>query len=239
MKIDALVLSCEHGGNVVPVRFARHFESRRAQAALKSHRGYDIGALPMAKTLRKRFGVRLIYGTVTRLLVEPNRSLGHPQLFSEFSAALGDREREHVLHAYYQRHRQRVETEVRRHVERGLRTLHLSVHSFTPRFEGRTRNIDLGLLYDPARGGERRLCAEWATVLRSLAPDLRVRRNAPYRGRSDGLTTSLRGLFGARYLGIELETNQALLSARHRRHITRVVGESLSRVLAGSHPRLR
>jgi hypothetical protein len=35
-----------------------------------------------------------------------------------------------------------------------------------------------------------------------------LRRNYPYRGQSDGLTTALRRQFGARYLGIELEINQ-------------------------------
>jgi hypothetical protein len=49
-----------------------------------------------------------------------------------------------------------------------------------------------------------RLRAEW--------PTLRIRRNYPYRGWTDGLTTALRGRFPAtRYAGIEIEVNQALL----------------------------
>ena len=39
-----------------------------------------------------------------------------------------------------------------------------------------------------------------------------MRRNYPYRGSSDGLTTTLRGLFAdPDYLGIEIEVNQALV----------------------------
>jgi len=48
-------------------------------------------------------------------------------------------------------------------------------------------------------------------VRRVRVPGLRVRRNYPYRGAADGLTTHLRRQLGPRYLGVELEINQALL----------------------------
>ena len=37
---------------------------------------------------------------------------------------------------------------------------------------------------------------------------MHVRRNYPYSGTADGLTTDLRAGFGPRYLGIEIEVNQ-------------------------------
>ena len=52
----------------------------------------------------------------------------------------------------------------------------------------------------------------WQRELERVAPGLRVRRNAPYRGVSDGLPTALRRLYPAdRYVGFEMEFNQALL----------------------------
>ena len=41
---------------------------------------------------------------------------------------------------------------------------------------------------------------------------MKVRFNYPYKGTSDGLTTTLRKKFGPRYVGIEIEINQKLLS---------------------------
>jgi predicted N-formylglutamate amidohydrolase len=69
------------------------------------------------------------------------------------------------------------------------------------------------------------------TALRALSPAWRVRLNYPYHGASDGLTTSLRRTFGPRYLGVEIELNQALLgSAPAQRAVARHVGHALARV---------
>jgi hypothetical protein len=49
-------------------------------------------------------------------------------------------------------------------------------------------------------------------VLADRRPEMRVRRNYPYLGKTDGLTTYLRRQFPAeQYLGIELEVNQRCL----------------------------
>ena len=89
------------------------------------------------------------------------------------------------------------------------RVLHISSHSFTPRLDGIERRADVGLLYDPRRAGEQRFCLAWKRALESASPGLVVRRNYPYRGSADGLTTHLRRRFAERsYSGIELEVNQ-------------------------------
>ena len=92
--------------------------------------------------------------------------------------------------------------------------LHLAVHSFTPVLGGVTRRADLALLYDPARASERTLCQRWQAALKAASAGFVVRRNYPYRGASDGLTKSLRGLHPASgYAGIEIEMNQRLFEA--------------------------
>ncbi len=128
----AIVLTCEHGGNVVPAEYREIFASAKGGAALDTHRGYDLGALSVAKVLGHRFGVPVIASTVTRLLVDLNRSVGHPRLWSEFSSVLGPAERERTLAKHYFPYRQRVEDEIRGHIGAGRSVLHLSVHSFTP-----------------------------------------------------------------------------------------------------------
>lgn len=231
----ALLLTCEHAGNRVPPEYAALFASRRARAALDTHRGYDIGSLRLARRVGRTLGVAPIASTVTRLLVDANRSRGHPSLFSEFSRGLGEAERERVLERYYAPHRRRVEAAARGHLAHGRSVLHLSVHSFTPRLEGRSRTADVGLLYDPAREGERDLCARWRTLLLNARSDLRIRRNYPYLGRSDGLTTHLRRELSAGYLGIELEVNQALVRNvdAPARSLAAALADSLGRILGG------
>jgi predicted N-formylglutamate amidohydrolase len=230
MKIAAWLLSCEHGGKRVPARYRPLFTGAAAQAALQGHGGCDLGALRLAKRLAAQLRVPLLAADVTRLLVDLNRSRGHPALFSEWTAPLGRHAKRMLLERYYDPHRSRVEAAV---AQSPQPVCHIGVHSFAPALRGLRRRADVGLLYDPARPRERALCHRWKQLLRELAPALRVRRNDPYRGASDGLTTALRRRFGAgRYLGIELEINQALLTgpAGPRRNLERILAASLLRL---------
>ncbi|GIK35183.1 MAG: hypothetical protein BroJett010_17420 [Gammaproteobacteria bacterium] len=205
-----LLLSCEHGGNRVPPEYRRLFAGQRR--LLASHRGLDIGALAAARVLQRRLGAPLVAATVTRLLVDLNRSIGHPALYSSLSRSLAAEERERLLARHYHPYRQLLHDWIAGRLARGEQVLQLSVHSFTPVLDGRRRNADVGLLYDPASGAEARFCRGWQARLAASARGWRVRRNYPYRGTADGLVVALRREFaGQPYLGIELELNQACL----------------------------
>jgi len=237
MTKQVLVLSCEHGGASVPSPYRCLFDGRAARAALRSHRGSDLGALSLARSLQRSFHVPLHASVVTRLLVDLNRSLGHPQLFSEFTRSLDSAERAALLERHYFPHRNHIESWIEAQVRRGKRVLHVAVHSFAPRIDGRLRKADIGLLYDPSRPGEKALCEAWKNAIQVIDPDLRIRRNYPYLGKSDGLVTHLRKCFGARrYMGVELESNQALLGTdRGVRRAAGSVTRSLRSVIsAGS-----
>lgn len=206
MSLPGFVITCEHGGNQIPVRYRRYFAN--AGVALASHRGFDPGALVLARKFSKRIGVPLHFAVVSRLLIELNRSLGHPSLFSEFARALDNGAREELLNRYYHPYRNNVESACVKTIARHNVCFHLSVHSFTPVLNGVVRNADIGLLYDPSRPFESQFARHWQQQIRMARPDLNVRLNYPYRGKSDGLTTYLRRKLGNRYLGIELEVNQ-------------------------------
>lgn len=172
----------------------------------------------MARALATAFGAPRVTSTVSRLLVDLNRSPGHAQLFSAATRGAPATTREEILARYYGPYRARVAHLVEQTVARGQRVIHLSSHSFTPELDGRLRQADVGLLYDPARPGEAELCARWKAALGGLAPALRVRRNYPYAGKGDGLTSLLRLRFPPRsYVGIELEVNQRIVFAGGRR----------------------
>lgn len=202
-----LIVSCEHGGNTVPAAYRQVFSGR--SDILASHRGYDIGALQLAKALAPLADFSQ-FCTVTRLLVELNRSAHHPKLFSEFTHGLPQESKQTIISQYYLPYRKTLAQQIAQYVNAKQRVIHISVHSFTPVLDGKTRNADIGFLYDPARAAEAEFAAIWRQNLRNVT-GLRIRNNYPYQGKSDGLTTYLRKQFNELdYIGIELETNQAL-----------------------------
>src|SRR5664280_2584857 len=79
--IHGFVITCEHGGNRIPRTYRDLFHAHQAQ--LDTHRGFDPGALIMARALATEFAAPLVASTVSRLLVDLNRSIGHPCLYFE------------------------------------------------------------------------------------------------------------------------------------------------------------
>ena len=231
-RFDTLVLSCEHGGNDVPAAYRRLFNGEGR--TLATHRGYDLGALEVARALAKKLQAPLFKSETTRLLIDLNRSLGRTGLWSEFSSGLSDAERQAVIDRYYAPYRAAVTDEVAKLIGKRKRVLHFSVHSFTPVLRGSVRNADWALLYDPRRKPEAALAQELFAKLKAGAEDLRLRRNYPYVGVSDGFTTSLRKRFPASsYAGMEIEMNQALSSlASKRPQLVRALASALVEVLA-------
>lgn len=222
-----LVLTCEHGGNRVPREYASLF--RGARAVLDSHRGWDAGALDLARGMARRTGSALHACTWTRLLVEPNRSAHNPRLWSSFTRELPRAQKQRILERYWRPHYREVEAAIDAAARRARSVLHVAVHSFTPVLDGERRNADVGLLYDPRRPRERALARRWKALLRELAPELRVRFNYPYLGLCDGLTTAQRKRFSdRRYAGFELELNQALLAHPRWAQLERALVESVA-----------
>lgn len=202
-----LLVTCEHGGCVVPASCRRAFAGWATR--LRSHRGYDRGSRTLALRFSRRFGAPRVVATVSRLVVDLNRSEGHPRLFSSVTGALPPAARARLLARHYHPHRRQVEAAVAAIIDRGECVLHVAVHTFTPVLRGQRRRADVGLLYDPGRSAEVALAHAWCDALRADGRAGVVRLNYPYRGTADGLPTAMRRRFSAsRYAGIELEVNQ-------------------------------
>jgi len=224
----ALVVTCEHASNRVPTPY--HTLFRRKGSVLASHRGWDPGAIDIAHAVARDAHTGVIAAPVSRLLVEVNRSPDHAQLFSEFTSGLDEAAQRRLVRLFYEPHRNAVRTAIRKALKTHERVIHLGVHTFVPVLKGVRRRADVGLLYDPSRLLETMACDLLREHLMHLAPGLRVRRNYPYRGWSDGLTTTLRTEFPpSRYLGIELEVNQraAAGSPRQRADIQRAISNAV------------
>ena len=172
----------------------------------------------MARALAGALGAPLVSSTTSRLLIDLNRSIGHPQVFSAATRGAPARLRAKIIEQHYRPYRAQVERLVGQLVARRRRVIHISSHSFTPELYGEVRRADVGLLYHPGRPGEVELCARWQAALAASAPGLRVRRNYPYAGKGDGLTSHLRLRYPpGNYVGIELEVNQGIVLAAGRR----------------------
>ena len=196
-----LILTCEHASNQLPAAFKKAVPTE----VLKTHRAYDIGAQAVFRKL-VRFAKPEFYseGKFSRLFVDLNRTITNKSAFSDF---LRDNEKAKAqATAYWKEYRDNVENFIVSN--KGAPIVHLGIHSFTPVLNGKVRNTDIGILYDPARPQERAYALVIKDEIKRLYPAMKVRFNYPYKGTSDGLTTTLRKKFGPRYVGIEIEINQ-------------------------------
>ena len=227
------IISCEHASNRVPPRFAHLFQGK--ERILSSHQAYDPGAANMARKLSAQLQASLYLGTISRLLIDLNRSpTNRKTLYTPLSRKLALGERELLLQKYYYPYRKMVEGEVGSITGKERPVLHISLHSFSPVKDGRVRKADIGLLYDPARRSEKIICSYTAALLQEKMASLLVRRNYPYQGKTDGFTSFMRRKYPAKlYAGIEIELNQELLSPgnRKRKTIEEVLGDALSNIM--------
>src|SRR5262245_15378321 len=107
-----LLVSCEHAGNRVPAAYAALLAG--AADLLATHRGYDLGALEVARAFGRRLGVTPFVGTTTRLVVDLNRSPGNRNVFSTYTRPLSAEQRAAALAAHYWPYRNAVEDSVAR-----------------------------------------------------------------------------------------------------------------------------
>ncbi|MDZ7791033.1 MAG: N-formylglutamate amidohydrolase [Xanthomonadales bacterium] len=205
--VSALI-TCEHASNEVPARWRHLFVGHEAELA--SHRGWDAGTAELGHKLADRLEAPLLAGRATRLLIDLNRSAGHPRRYSEWTRKLPRAERARIEREWWLPHWRAY----RSHLENlPGRVIHIACHSFTPVFDGKPRRLDIGLLYDSARQPEKAFCLELRRLIEARRPDLRVRMNAPYRGTANGLGQQHRRQFPAdRLITIELEIGQHLVA---------------------------
>jgi predicted N-formylglutamate amidohydrolase len=230
MSQAQVVISCEHAGNQVPGAYQHLFLGR--EPILESHRGWDPGALDIAKFLSAQLNAPLFYQTITRLLIEMNRSLHNASLFSEFSLSLPEAIKNQLVQDYYALYRNKVEVNIATHIQQGCKVIHVSVHTFTPVFNKVRRTADIGLLFDPDRQEELSFCTSWQKKLEIALPTLGICHNYPYLGVEDGFTTYLRTKFTAsHYIGIEIEVNQQYVGKPELAQIQQTLASTFSALL--------
>lgn len=199
------LLTCEHASNAIPRKFRNFFLCH--QSELASHRGYDLGAKTYTQYISTVTRWPLFCGPYSRLLVDLNRN---HRPFSPITGSFSEDFQAEIVRNYYDPFRSTVFQWIERRVALGQQVIHFSCHSFTPVFKGSTRTMDVGLLYDPSRSIETGLVESICEFL-TKRTSMKIRKNAPYRGVSDGHVTFLRKQFPQnKYVGIEIEVSQSI-----------------------------
>ena len=181
---SAIVFVCEHASPHIPAALNDLGVSVDAR---HSHIAWDPGALAVAQGMSQALDAVLISSTVSRLVYDCNRPPDAPDAMpvrSETYDVPGNRdlsldEKGARVARYYTPFHDRLASEIRRRKDPVI----VTIHSFTPVYNGRMRDVEIGILHD----SDSRLADAMLQVSRRYD----VRRNVPY-GPEDGVTHTLK-----------------------------------------------
>lgn len=214
-----VVLICEHASAFIPPELDGLGLSTEAR---KSHIAWDIGALDMAERLSAQMGAPLISGQISRLVYDCNRPFEAPDCIpeqSEIYAVPGNRgltaaDRQARFDQIHTPFHNAVSAVIDRQTDvSGGPVAVISLHSFTPVYHGKMREVALGFLYH-SHGA----LAQAATEIETENGLMKAAVNAPYSA-SDGVTYSLRKHGEARGLqSVMVEVRNDLIDTRVKAH---------------------
>lgn len=181
------VLICEHASRVMPRRLGK---LGLPDHELTRHIAWDIGAEPVARLLSRLIDAPLALQRYSRLAYDCNRppeSPGAMPEVSEVTVIPGNRnlpaaDRLARIEGLYRPFHDGVSRLLDARAAAGVKTLVVSIHSFTPVFKGKQRSVELGILHD-------RDTALAARLIKSF-PNVDARLNEPY-GPKDGVMHTL------------------------------------------------
>lgn len=185
-----VLLVCEHASRTLPARFGTLGLSEDVRT---SHIAWDPGALAVTRLLSASLDATVIYQNYSRLIYDCNRPPESPSAMPVVSeiydipgnADLSEAERFARTASLYIPFQTRVSDLVNERREAGIETVLVTMHSFTPVYHGKRRDVEIGLLHDT----DARLVD--AMLDHTEGGGFKVERNEPY-GPEDGVTHTLR-----------------------------------------------
>ena len=224
-----LLFICEHASNFIPEEY---HQLGLDQSTANSHIAFDPGALELAVNLSNQLDATLVHGTVSRLLYDCNRPPTAIDAIPERSEIftvpgnkeLSEAQRRERVERIYRPFEQLVTNTV---AQRSAETAIVTIHSFTPVYNGHARSVEFGVLHDV----DSRL-ADAVIDLAASGLDLNVQRNQPY-GMEDGVTHTLK-VHGVEHnlLNVMLEVRNDLLSTQSQRE---AMAEQLGTLLTDAY----
>ncbi len=184
------LLVCEHASPRLPEKMGT---LGLPPAALSSHIAWDPGALAVSQLLVKSLDATLIYQRFSRLVYDCNRppeaEAAMPPVSEVFeipgNAAISAAERRARTEALYLPFREELADFIAARKVSGLPPVLVTMHTFTPVYHGRQRDVEVGILHDT----DKRL-ADCMLAAAGKTKRYDTRRNEPY-GPADGVTHTL------------------------------------------------
>lgn len=221
---ESLFITCEHASNRLP--HGRAFAPEDAWIQ-DTHWAYDLGAAVLASDLAAAMRVRAVLCAFSRLWADPNRTEDSDTLFRahaegrtiHLNREIGEGERRLRLEQSFRAYHRAVDAMV---AESSASTL-FSVHTFTPVYEGETRTLEVGVLFDHAEPEAERLARGLSEA------GLNVALNEPYSGKEGLIYAVDRHAQTHGRTALEIEVRQDLAVDPHFR--ARFI-PALSRILS-------
>jgi predicted N-formylglutamate amidohydrolase len=148
-----LVFLSDHAGRRLPRALG---DLGLAAGELERHIAYDIGILPVARRLAAAFDAPLLAQIYSRLVIDCNRSTHVAQSIPEISELteipgnhmLAPEQREARIEALFRPYHDRIAALLDARAARGLPSILIAMHSFTPVYMDVPRPWTVGLLYN-------------------------------------------------------------------------------------------
>ncbi|WP_420586645.1 N-formylglutamate amidohydrolase [Ruegeria sp.] len=183
-----VLLVCEHASNRIPGFLG---DMGLSAEALQSHIAWDPGALGVAQHMAAQMSAPLVHGGVSRLVYDCNRppeaTSAMPAKSEDYvipaNAALTDAERQARVENIYEPFTRAVDAQIETH--RPSLRLMVTMHSFTPVYHGRPREVELGILH----GKDDRFASGMMQCIPADIPFV-TRLNEPYSA-TDGVAHTL------------------------------------------------
>lgn len=149
-----MLLLADHARNALPDSYRR---LGLPAAEFERHIAYDIGVEAVTRALARILDIPAVMAGFSRLLIDPNRGEDDPTLIRQLydgtvvpgNYPMSDEERTRRLDEFYRPYHDAVGSMVASVAEAaGRAPFIVSIHSFTPQFQGHRRPWQIGILWD-------------------------------------------------------------------------------------------
>lgn len=235
--VSHVVLVCEHAANLVPLGLEN---LGLTDAQLCSHVAWDPGALDLGLFLSASLNAPLVAARFSRLVYDCNRPPEAPSAMPDDTevcpipgnAALSAEERMQRAREIYEPFHAELSRVLALKKSRGITPVLVTIHSFTPVFNGERRFVEIGYLH----GSDRRLARAMLDNSGSGSP-MDVRLNQPYGPQDGVLHTIDRHIETGCTPHVMIEVrNDLLQSAVGLREVHDLICTALTKSLHDLHP---
>lgn len=230
-----LLLVCDHASR----RFPKALGNMGLDpVARRCHLALDIGAGALTERLASSLDVTAVLAQYSRLVIDCNRDLLDPGAFLEFGDGvvihgnrnLGQEDKDQRAADIYWPYHCAIDVELKRLAAFDYPTAFYAIHSFTPVLNGKSRDLEIGILWDADRPTAQFLIDGFSKA------GFKVGDNEPYSGKGPQDFTIDHHAEDAQLPHVGIEIRQDLIDDEPGVcAMAKVMHELLEPVLAGSH----